>query len=133
MSEWPFRDLLSTLKAEEKSGALVFVYQDKDLRRTLVAWTMMRIDRPGDWDSVPRSWDGLWAKVKFDMAQLATHLDTYDAHAWHLFERAKGLRLIYPDGTLHSAAQKLIEELLQQELPKPKRGKTKDSDEDDEA
>lgn len=118
MSGHPFHDVLLDFKCRETREALLFIAHDREIRRTLAAWVMTPVKRPGDWDLVPNTWDGVWKDVTFDVELLANHLNTYEAHARQCFERVRGLRLIYPDGQLHSEAYRIMEKLLKFDLPR---------------
>lgn len=112
-------DVLQEFKAREVDEAVLFVIEDGWLRRALVAWLAMpNIRRPRDYDITPVAWGALWEKVEFDLKIFADHLDTWEGHAKQLFERARALMLIYPDGTIHSKAQRLIRERVTEALKK---------------
>lgn len=119
----PWFYVLETFRAAEPDEPLLFVREDRDLRRTLAAWRLMAgLKRPDDMAEVPNTWAGLWEGVEVDMARLADLLNTYEGHAQQQFGRARALRLIYPDGSVHARALKMV---LEQAAP-PKEDKDDD-------
>lgn len=105
----PWFYVLETFRAAEPDEPLLFVRQDREMRRALAAWRMMAAaERPNDMAEVANTWEGLWDGVKVDFTRFADLLSTYEGHARHLFERARALRLIYPDGAVHAKALKIV-------------------------
>ncbi|MGD9954319.1 MAG: hypothetical protein AB7S87_17240 [Burkholderiales bacterium] len=105
----PWLDVLEDFRASEPEAPLLFVREDRDLRRMLAAWRMMGVlKRPDDMTAIPGTWDGLWEGVEVDLARLADLLSTYGGQAKQLFERARALRLIYPDGGVHAKALLMV-------------------------
>lgn len=101
---------------EVKETALV-VIQDKDLQRILAVWPLIGrtvVSKPLD---VPQmTWNGLWDCVEVDVSGLDAVAGLPVGRGLAAYARAKALRLIYPDGTLHTygkmAVQKLIKDAL---------------------
>jgi len=81
-----------------------------------------------------RQWRWLWENTKFDMKQYAivANVNAYDAPKHH--ERLKSLRLIYPDGTVHSIAVatmfKKVFEMIPKEAIKAKDDNSKSEQKD---
>lgn len=119
MREYPWSDVLAEFKASEVDEALIFVIEDGWLRRLLAAWSVLPgIRFPDRHQLTAYGWSALWRDVTFDLELLANHLDTGEGHAQQLFERARSLMLIYPDGSLHAKAQKLLRDRVREEVEK---------------
>jgi hypothetical protein len=102
--------------AEVKETALV-VIQDKDLQRILSVWPLVgRRVFAQPLDVAPGDWTGLWDCVDVDLKGLEAVAGLPVGRGPMAYARAKALRLIYPDGTLHAygkmAVQKLIKDAL---------------------
>ena len=101
---------------EVRETALV-VIQDKDLQRILAVWPLVGRQVVAEPLDVPAlDWNGLWACVQVDVAGLEAVAGLPVGRGLAAYARAKALRLIYPDGTLHAygkmAVQKLIKDAL---------------------
>jgi len=66
-------------------------------------------------------WNWMWSKVKFDIGGFATVAGVNPQNAGKLFERLRGLRLIYPDGTINDYAAKYLQAIIMSKIPKPKK------------
>jgi len=105
-------DFISTLnlfKSKEQIESLLAILHDKTLQDVMIAWQNMKvsfnkeienIDNLGDHER----WDLLWSNSKWDSNLLSTlcGLGVNDTNRAIL--RLKGLRLIYPDGTISTSA-----------------------------
>lgn len=113
--EYPWSDVLSQFKASEVDEAMTFVIEDGWLRRALAAWSVLPgIKAPARDGRILYSWSALWDGVDFDIKLFAQHLDTWEGHARQLFERARSLMLIYPDGSVHAKAQKILRDRVKE-------------------
>ena len=99
---------------EVKESALL-VIQDRDIQRVLTVWPMVGRQVVGM--VAARAWSDLWACVEVDEVGLVQMAGLPSGRALAGFARAKAMRLIYPDGTLHklgqAALQKLIKDAMQ--------------------
>ena len=103
--------VLDDFKASETEAALLFVIEDAWLREAEAARHVMPgVEPPDAATRVANAWDALWKEAQFDLVVYADLLDTFHGHARQLFERARALKLIYPDGTVHRGALRLIQE-----------------------
>lgn len=59
-------------------------------------------------EPVEPSWEALWDCVRVDFAAIALLADDELVRAKKNIERLKGMRLIYPDGSLPDLATKII-------------------------
>lgn len=103
--------VLQEFKTQEVDEALTFVLEDGWLRRAIAAWAVLPgIRTPDRFKRTALDWGALWEGVDFSLELYAQHLDTYEGHARQLFDRARALMLIYPDGSLHEKAQRILRE-----------------------
>lgn len=65
---------------------------------------------------VEASWSALWDCVRVDLDAIALLADDELVKARKNIERLKGLRLIYPDGTLPDLATKIITKRIMEAL-----------------
>ena len=104
-------------RAAEINETALVVIQDRDLQRILSVWPLVArrvVAQP--LDVTLGDWPGLWACVEVDEAGLDAVAGLPVGRSKIAFNRARSLRLIYPDGTLHRygkmAVQKLIKDAL---------------------
>lgn len=67
-------------------------------------------------DPIEPSWSALWDCVRVDLEAIALLADDELVKARKNIERLKGLRLIYPDGTLPDLATKIITKRIMEAL-----------------
>jgi len=118
----PFRDLESL---EDLAPAV----DDPASIRLLASWPRIRVEwRPGKGkapESSAERWTWLWSEVRLDVEQLgvATRLPrtTLDL----CLRCAVEARLIYPDGSVHAHARRLVAAFTATRLPGRKQGRPK--------
>lgn len=105
---------IASFKANESKEVALLVLEDANLRKVLVVWPMAEISVA---DTVGETWESLWQVVKFSDEQVAELAGISLGVCKQTLRRAIGLRLIYPDGSLHGLArmalQKRIKDALQ--------------------
>lgn len=102
-----FEELLERYKASPRRENASIVLTDDTLLRYCVCFRNVKVERVLDWVPEP-SWEGLWSCVVLDIAQIATLADDVEAVALRQVNRLKGLRLVYPDGTIQPLVEKII-------------------------
>ena len=128
-----FGEVLSEFKSNQPVDTIAPLTEDSELRNALVAWKSVEIcytDSEPCPDSMSdvQKWNWMWSKVQFDMSMFATVSGCKKHEASDLFQRLKGLRLIYPDGSVNSNAEQFIQALVVSKLPgnrgrgRPKKG-----------
>lgn len=109
-----FDTVLAGFKAAENKEVALLVMEDPALRNLLAVWPVVAIERLGD---EAEDWSGLWRAVRFSEEEAAELAGVSLGVAKLSIRRAIGLRLIYPDGSLHGLArmalQKRIKDTLQ--------------------
>jgi hypothetical protein len=94
---------------------------DKELRNGLVAWKSVGVIFKDagvqcELKSEVDKWNWLWSQVNFDQAQfgIVAGLRTQDIGS--VLERLKGLRLIYPDGSINGMARQFLQSQIMAKL-----------------
>lgn len=107
-----FEELLEAYKAKPRRESALLLIQDARLAAYAVIFKQCPPERVLN-DGVAAhpqeaSWIALWACVHVDYEAVALLADDEPRVARKTVERLKGLRLIYPDGTLPELATKII-------------------------
>lgn len=106
-----FLELLDTYKENPRRESAALLLTDPILLRYCVIWKQVQVRRRDD-RVVDASWAGLWDCVFVDLDTIALLADDELVKARKTVERLKGLRLVYPDGTLMGLADKVIAKKL---------------------
>ena len=127
-----FNALLSAFKSQEQPESLVHLLDDATLRNALVAWPSVSVSIEAGTEECPyeeegRRWLWLWSKIKYDEPNFGVVADLKEHEVRKVLTRLIGLRLIYPDGSIHAIARQYIRGLIVQSIPK--RPKHKDGEE----
>lgn len=128
-----FGEVLSSFKSKEEPESIVPLVEDEDLRNGLVAWKSVVItyNSPGDCDLKDEAsqWNWLWKYVQFDQTSFGTVAGVRGQDVGKLLERLIGLRLIYPDGTIHKQAKSYLQTIIWSKLKQvqPKTSKVEKS------
>lgn len=127
MCDNEFSKRLSEFKAGEKPEAILFVGDDPELAKVVLAWTNTTVESIGELtplvvDSENEIWDWLWENTAYSVEELIqkSGLPRYG------FEKKVGPlfsnRVLYPDGTINSFVQRYLrEKVLKLFDAKPKR------------
>jgi len=125
-----FEEVLSIFKNDEEPENIIPLVDDAELRQALVAWKSVRISRKHDeacdCDNECDRWDWLWGVVECNASLWGTVAGIKPQHVGPTLIRLKGLRLIYPDGTINQLAKQYMQGLILAKLPKPKKPKLPD-------
>ena len=125
-----FGDILADFKkmAMGEAENIFPIMEDDSLINGLIAWKSVQIkykelsDCPYT-DDVEK-WEWLWQRAEFDLAHFGTVAGVKTQEAGNLFIRLKGLKLIYPDGTINVLAKQYLQAQIIQRLNKSKPKKT---------
>lgn len=115
------KELIELWRSREVKEAAALVVEDKALQKVLAAWPMVEIAERGFPElSMGRSevWDTVWSGLDVDVAGLAALAGLQEGLAVQAFKRARGLRLIYPDGTLHAVAKVVLQKRIRDAVTK---------------
>ncbi len=109
------QELIEHWRSLEVKETAALVVQDKALQRVLAAWPMVPVTDSGIPCFAPEdagSWDAVWSGLQVGLAQLASLAGLQQGPAVQAFNRAKGLRLIYPDGSIHAVAKVVLQKRI---------------------
>ena len=110
-----YTEKLARFKQNEKPEVVLFVGDDPDLTRIVIAWTNTRVKRqetllPLPDDSECLVWDWLWQNTRFSRDEIFANSNQ---SKFNFDERLKALignRVLYPDGTINSFVQRYLRE-----------------------
>ena len=101
-------------RASEIKETAAIVLSDKNLQRLLVVWPM--VPRTiGEIDG-EMTWERLWSEVAVDETALSELADMNKGLAGLTLRRAVGLRLIYPDGSVHQMGKMILQKVIKDAL-----------------
>lgn len=108
-------------RGRETKETAAIALRDSALQKVLAAWPAVPVVADGAAFPVfapgePVPWEALWAGVQVDMPALAELTGLQAGLAMVSFRRTQGLRLIYPDGTLHGMAKMVLQALIKEAL-----------------
>lgn len=109
------QELIEHWRSLEVKETAALVVQDKALQRVLAAWPMVPVTDSGIPCFAPDdagSWDAVWSGLQVELALLASLAGLQQGPAVQAFNRAKGLRLIYPDGSIHAVAKVVLQKRI---------------------
>lgn len=125
-----FEDVLKKFKDSESPECIVPLLDDNKLRMALVAWQSVKIMRKQPTEcnvtDTNEMWMWLWEQVNYDEKAYAIVAGIPIHEVYNVLLRLKGMRLVYPDGTICKLAQQFLQGLIMARLPK--RSKRKDDD-----
>lgn len=107
-----FDELLAQYKANPRRESAMLLLTDSRLLAYAVIFKqcppVRRLVDDVEAEPVEASWAALWDCVKVDLAVIAMLADDELIKARKTVERLKGLRLVYPDGSLPELVNKVI-------------------------
>lgn len=110
-----FDELLEQYKANPRRESAALVLNDGALLKYCVVFKQVKPKRLHDYP-FERSWEALWDCVQVDTERLAILADDVPAVALRNLERIKGLRLVYPDGTVQRDVEMLLQKRIDEAL-----------------
>ena len=113
------QDLIEHWRSQEVKETAALVVEDKTLQKVLAAWPMVGVGDSELAHFAPddaASWEAVWSGLKIDQAALAELAGLQHGPAVQAFNRAKRLRLIYPDGTVHDLARMVLQRRIKDAL-----------------
>ncbi len=115
--------ILGDFKKSESAESIIPLVDSEELRNGVVAWksivvTYKKMTDCKESDEAAK-WEWMWTQIDFDVRNFGIVAGVSPQYAANLYMRLKGLRLIYPDGTINSIAAKYLVGLVMAKLPKP--------------
>jgi hypothetical protein len=125
-----FEEVLKKFKDSESPECIVPLLDDNKLRMALVAWQMVKVTRKPSTEcsttDISEMWAWLWEQISYDEQSYAIIAGAPIHEIYNTFLRLKGMRLVYPDGTICLYAKQFLQGLIMARLPK--RSKRKEDD-----
>lgn len=105
------KSVCDSFRASEVKEVAALVLQDKALQRILAVWPMVRREE-SLMVGTGLSLDALWSAVRFDEREVVDFSGLPTGVGIAAFRRAKGLGLIYPDGSVHTLAGAVLRKII---------------------
>lgn len=109
------KSVCDSLRASEVKEVAALVVQDKALQRILAVWPMVRREEPSV-VGAGLSLDELWGAVRFDEREAVDFSGLPSGVGLSALRRARGLGLIYPDGSVHQYAKLVLQKAVKDAL-----------------
>lgn len=106
----PFSDAVAAARGEEVKEVAALVLKDRGLQAVIACWPNVPRKTPAETDAI--SLDALWAEVEFDERDVVDLSGLPSGVALSAFRRAKGNRLLLPDGSVHQVAKVVLQQLI---------------------
>ena len=132
MPEDIFVQKLEAFKQNEKPEIVLFVADNPELIKIIIAWTNTTVGRTEDAtplcdESENAVWEFLWANATFSEAELLAKSGLTRYRFDQELQKLIGNRILYPDGTVNSFVQRHLREKvlnLFEARPKKRRNTT---------
>ena len=113
MAAVSFAEAVARLREGENKEVATLVLRDRGLQAVVACWPLVRRSVPAVGE-VPEgaSMDDLWARVVFDEREVSELSGLPSGVALSALRRAKGNRLIYPDGSVHQVAKIVLQKMI---------------------
>ena len=120
-----FGEILEEFKSKESAEMIIPLIDDNKLRNGLAAWQSAKIKHKEmqncDCKDDLEKWEWLWSRINYSLDEFGVVAGVNPREVSQLFVRLKGLRLIYPDGTINKLAKLYLQGLIMAKLPSKKR------------
>ena len=108
-----YGETLAWFKGHEKPEVVLLIADQKSLMKILVAWGSLSLRARSELSPFPTGdendrWKWLWDNTDFDMFPLCEKLGVPEQYLKGLMPLLIGNRVVYPDGTIHSLAQRYL-------------------------
>jgi hypothetical protein len=116
-----FGEILADFKKSEEPDSIVPLIDGPSLRNGLVAWKSVAITyKAAEECPYTAKWNWLWTRVEYDTTRFGVIAGVRVQDASVLLQRLIGLRLVYPDGTIHKFGKQYLQSLIFDKLKKRK-------------
>ncbi len=115
-AERQWLDRLAEFKSRERPEPVLLLAEDADLVRLTVAWTntaaspAKKITRPPSEDTTNAWWEWLWANTAYSRQEMIDNAAYPESGFDRKLRALVGNRIIYPDGSVNSFAQRYLHE-----------------------
>ena len=112
-----YAEKLSWFKENEKAEAALLLADDPQMVKIAVAWTTMSVRQaeeasPLAGGSEGEAWEWLWRNASYSRAELAAKSTLPELILGKKLPALIGNRVLYPDGTINSFAQRYLREMV---------------------
>ena len=115
-----FGEVLSEFKKAEEAENIVAIIEDHDLQNGMIAWKSVRITYKHPTDCQEKDpvakWYWLWSQIDYNPTEFGIVSGSKAQNVGALLTRLRGLRLIYPDGTIHNLASQFLQSVIMSKL-----------------
>lgn len=115
-----FGEVLAAFKANEEAENIVAIIEDEELQNGMIAWKSVRIRYRAASDCSVQSpverWEWLWGQIEYDVNSFGVVAGAKAQDVGRLLNRLKGLRLIYPDGTINTLARQYLQTIIMSKI-----------------
>jgi hypothetical protein len=115
-------EVLAEFKKSEAPENIFPLLDDVALCNALIAWKSVRVVNKksqdcGETDDLSK-WEWMWQQVEVNVSEFGVVAGCRGQDAAALLTRLRGLRLIYPDGSINNFAKQYLGQLIVQRLKK---------------
>ncbi len=107
-----FNEACEAVRRDENKEVASLVLRDRALQAVIACWPMVHRSVPGGDLPSALSLDQLWSMVEFDERDVVELSGVSAGLALAALRRARGNRLIYPDGSVHSIAKVVLQKMI---------------------
>jgi hypothetical protein len=115
-----FGEILKEFKTSEEAENVVAILNNDELQNCLIAWKSVRVryKAASDCREVDPicKWEWLWKQIEYDMETYGMVAGIKMQDVGRAIERLKGLKLIYPDGTINNLAKQYLQSTIMAKL-----------------
>ena len=125
-----FGEVLNEFKENEQAENIAPLVDDLVLRQAIMAWPSIRIEyKPLSncpYEDEGERWRWMWEQVVYDTKGFGVVAGVAPHQAAQVAQRLVGLRLVYPDGSIHLLARQYLRAIIMAKLKSPaKKGRPK--------
>lgn len=115
-----FGEVLAAFKKDEEAENIVAIIDDDELQNGMIAWKSVQIKFKAASDCTEKDangrWNWLWEQIEYDANKFGVVAGAKAQDVGKLVERLRGLRLIYPDGTIHTLAKQYLQTIIMSKI-----------------
>jgi len=120
-----FADVLQYFKQHESPERIIPLIDDSKLRMSLVAWESVKVTKKTDVECTLTEendqWNWMWDQISFDQNTYSVVAGVQVHEIVNILIRLKGLKLVYPDGSICNLAKQYLQTIIVSQLPKRKK------------
>ncbi len=110
------KEYLEQQKAGSTNDGILVLLRSRYLQDFCLAWRNADVEFKGDKSYKKPSLERCWQQCQYDLESISQVAGVPYSRSAQIFEQAKGLSLIYPDGSLNQNALRVLNQMAQQEI-----------------